>query len=252
VLLGLISLYYLRRLIMARRGRGRSTYTIEREVAAHKEWQALVGIGVVLAVAAVIVSIKMFVLPEIDITKLSEPTPTLTLPPATKVFATLTGSPPAASETDSGTPSAEGTPSQTATPSQNDTTAPDMMDPQPAEVPEPTMEPQPTAAPIASSAQVGVAILSPGYDATISGSTIIYGIATHPQFQFYKLEYSAGDQPENWNVFGSLHYQQVDGGTLDSLNTTALPNGVVWLRLTVVDQEGNYPEPALVRVNIQN
>jgi len=50
----------------------------------------------------------------------------------------------------------------------------------------------------------------------------------------------------------TIHRSPVLGGQLEELDTTALPNGVYWLQLTVVDQTGNFPPPCRVRIVIQN
>jgi len=232
-----ISLIYLRNLLIARRNKNNSPYTIEREVASHKEGKALTGIGAMLAIVAAVVAMKMFVLPEIDVTKLSEPTPTLTLPAATKVFATLT---PAPSITIAQPQTAEATPKPTA----EEAPTPEV---QATAQPAPTAAPPPAACP-----SEGVQIYSPGAGAVVSGQVTIVGTANISNFQFYKVEYSAGEQPGQWNVIGDLHRQAVDGGVLEVLNSAALPNGRYWLQLTVVDNTGNFPAPCQVPITIQN
>jgi hypothetical protein len=44
----------------------------------------------------------------------------------------------------------------------------------------------------------------------------------------------------------------VQNGYLANLDTRTLPNGEYILRVTVVDQTGNYPEPCEVSVRIAN
>ncbi|MCE5258488.1 MAG: hypothetical protein LLG44_05430 [Chloroflexi bacterium] len=232
-----ISLLYFRKLLIARRSRNNSPYTIEREVAAHKEGKALIGIGVMLALAVLVAAVKMFVLPGIDITKLSEPTPTLTLPPATKVFATLTPAPTITITQPEGG-------NRTPVPTVIETAIPEET---------PTAEPEPTqAAPAANCPTEGVVISSPGAGEIVSGQVTIFGTANIDGFQFFKLEYSPGERPGEWRVIGNLQYQAVSGGVLGVLNSSALPNGIYWLQLTVVDQTGNFPAPCQVRITIQN
>ena len=68
-------------------------------------------------------------------------------------------------------------------------------------------------------------------------------------FQYYKIEYGAGEHPSNWNVIGDLRRNQVSEGVLQSFNAAAFPPGVYFLRLTVVDLTGNFPiAPCAVRV----
>jgi hypothetical protein len=97
-----------------------------------------------------------------------------------------------------------------------------------------------------------VCIAYPGGGATISGIVGIQGTAQNARFQFYKVEYGIGESPTVWNSIGETVSSAVSGGPLMALNTRALPNGVYWLRLTVVDITGNYPPPHAVRVVIQN
>jgi hypothetical protein len=88
--------------------------------------------------------------------------------------------------------------------------------------------------------------------ATVSGMVSIMGTADHPQFQFYKVEFSKGEQPGAWHVINDVRYSPVHGGVLVQLNTAVLPNGVYWVQLVVVDQSGNFPPPCQVRIVIQN
>lgn len=231
-----IILIYARSFLVARRDRNNSTFTIERELAGHRMVRALSGVGVLLALAAIITAIKMLVLPGIDITGLSEPTATLTLPAATKL--SVTSSP----ETPGPTFSAE-----TATPRPARATPVETPQETPTIAPEPTVQPRPAACPDGD-----VLILSPGMDEVVSGQISIIGTARNAQFQFYKVEFSVGDQPGEWRVIGDLHQQAVSEGYLESLNTAALPNGTCWLQLSVVDQSGNFPPPCRVRITVRN
>lgn len=236
----LIIVVYVRNFILARRDRDNSPYTIEREVAGHRELRALSGVGVLLALAAIITVIKMLVLPGVDFAKLNEPTATLTLPAATKLFATMTPGTP-------GTPGPT-TSAATATPRPVQQNTP-VETPQetPTIAPEPTVQPPPAACPNGD-----VQILSPGVDESVAGQISIIGTARNGRFQFYKVEFSVGDQPGDWRVIGDLHRQSVSGGVLETFNTAALPNGTCWLQLTVVDESGNFPPPCRVRIVIRN
>jgi hypothetical protein len=234
----LISLIYVRSFVLARRDRNNSPYTIERELAAHRKLRALSGIGVQVALAGIITLIKIFVLPVVDISLLSEPTATLTLPASTKLYATVTPGTPLPTSTTTGeteTPRPVFT-EPAATPQETSTA-----------VPEPTSQPRPAACPDGD-----VQIYSPGIDEVVSGQVQIIGSARNAQFQFYKVEYSAGDQPGEWRVIGDMHRQSVSEGVLENLNSAALPNGTYWLQLTVVDQSGNFPPPCRVRIFIRN
>lgn len=232
----MIILIYVRSFILARRDRNNSPYTIEREVAGHREVRALSGVGILLALAAIITAIKMLVLPGIDFAKLSEPTATLTLPAATKLYVTTTPETPGPT-----------TSVATATPRPVQNTPVETPQVTPTIAPEPTVQPRPAACPSGD-----VQIFSPGMDETVAGQISIIGSARNERFEFYKVEFSIGDQPGDWRVIGDLHRQAVSDGVLETLNTAALPNGTCWLQLTVVDQSGNFPPPCRVRIVIRN
>ena len=85
----------------------------------------------------------------------------------------------------------------------------------------------------------------------IAGQVTIRGTAQIDQFQFYKLEYGLGENPQQWNSIGDIHRSPVADGALGVWDTAGFPNGVFKLRLTVVDASGNFPAPCEVRVIIQ-
>jgi len=222
----LVILLYIRSYLVARKERDNTIFTIEKEVAAHKEGRAMTGIGGVLGVVMLITALKYYVMPSIDLEAVFAPTPTLTL-------SIPTVAPPTPTPT-SVTP--------TLTPR-----------PRPTRRKPPT-SPPPTATRLrpAPCPDENVRITSPGANATISGRTAIQGTATHGRFQFYKIEYGQGEEPTAWHVISNVHREPVSNGLLEEWDTTGLPNGVYWLRLTVVDVTGNFPPPFRVRVAIQN
>ncbi len=93
-------------------------------------------------------------------------------------------------------------------------------------------------------------ISDPRPGAVLRGTVGIYGTATHPNFQFYRLQISGNEQPENFATLGVFHRQVVEG-QLGTLNTAAFVPGDYWLRLTVVDNTANYPPECTVRVRIE-
>ncbi len=93
-------------------------------------------------------------------------------------------------------------------------------------------------------------ISDPRPGAVLRGTVGIYGTATHPNFQFYRLQISGSEQPENFATLG-VYRQAVKGGQLGTLNTAAFAPGDYWLRLTVVDNTANYPPECTVRVRIE-
>jgi hypothetical protein len=223
-------LYFIRSYWVAHRQRENTVFTIEKEIAAHREGRAMSGVGAVLGIAVVITGIKYYVVPTVDVASMARPTPTLTIPVPTTavVIATRTPTP----EPEATTPKPDVTPT-----------------PSPTESAAPTNTPPP---PAPACADPNVCITSPGMGATVSGMVAIVGTADHPQFQFYKVEYGQGEQPGAWHVINDVHRSPVHGGVLEQLNAGALPNGVYWVRLVVVDQSGNFPPPCQVRIVVQN
>jgi hypothetical protein len=219
---------YLRSYVLARRSRHTTIFTIEKEVAAHREGQAMSGIGVLLGIIAVLTAFRYYIGPTIDLPAISQPTPTLTLPIPTRELPTLTPTP---------------------------TTPPPTATPRPTAIPQPTRAAvaSPTApAPAMQCADPNINIAAPVANATIRGKVAISGTAQHARFQFYKVEYGQGADPSTWNVINVLHYTAVANNVLEVWDTATMPNGVYWLQLTVVDQTGNFPPPCRVRVTVQN
>lgn len=219
-------LYYVRAYALAHRDRSNTIFTIEREVAAHREGRAMSSIGTVLAFVVVLTAIKFYLLPTIDLTELAEPTPTLIIPIPTRETPTPTPLP--------STP--------TLTPRPRPTHRPIMT------VVPPTLTPVPAA----SCADPNICISSPGLDQVVAGRISIRGTADHAQFQFFKVEFGQGAEPSVWHVINDVRRVPVVGGELESFDTTVIPNGVYSLQLTVVDVTGNYPPPHRVRITVQN
>jgi hypothetical protein len=216
---------------IARSERQRTIYGLEKEVAGERSLRALtfaalsVGVGFVIYLAdtnvpLIPLSPQRSVTPNVALFI----TPTATVPPPTP-----TAAPPTPTPLRGGGPiSASPTPHSVAT-----------------SPPAPTAEPPPPPA----CPDPNVRITSPGVDAHLSGQVTVAGTATIPNFKFYKIEYTAGDQSQSWHVLGGLHTQEVSAGVLETFNAASLPPGVYYLRLTVVDQTGNFPvAPCAVRV----
>ncbi len=217
--------------LSARRSRQSTIFPVEQEVAVHKEGRALSHIGLILGLVAVVTLARYYIVPSIDVTAWVEPTPTMTLRVPTEQ-PTPTGEPP--------TPTAE----QTSEP-----TRPVVVE---EEEPELVPTDTPTPVPTAVCADPNTCIISPVSGETLSGAVTIRGTANHPQFQFYKVEYGLGENPDSWHSIGDTVHSAVTNGTLISFDTRSLPNGVYWLKLTVVDITGNFPPPHRVRVTIEN
>jgi hypothetical protein len=97
-------------------------------------------------------------------------------------------------------------------------------------------------------------ITSPQNAAVVRGQVSIQGSATHPQFQFYKVEVArepvGGD--ESWGIIGAIRDQPVVNGQLEVWDTTQVPDGSYSLRLRVVRIDGNYTEYSIVQVVVAN
>ncbi len=129
------------------------------------------------------------------------------------------------------------------------------------EPPTPTPEPLPTEAPTpeppppvaAAACSDGRAVISgPGAGQVVSGIVGVSGTAQHESFQYYKLEYAPGAWAAGGYVYFDGSNSQVIGGLLGNLDTGVLPNGDYTIRLTVVDQTGNFPPPCDVAIVVQN
>jgi hypothetical protein len=135
-----------------------------------------------------------------------------------------------------------------------------------------------TPAPVAPSCPDGRTVIErPGVFQQFADAAGVSGIATHEQFAYYKLEYAPGVNPaEGYTVFargdrpvtdvlpeerrglGTLDryaaptvVEETEFGTGAILRRTEyvyLPDGLYTIRLTVVDETGNFPPPCEVVV----
>jgi hypothetical protein len=98
-----------------------------------------------------------------------------------------------------------------------------------------------------------VRITSPGMNQIVQGNVAVRGTAMHAAFDYYKIEVGPGANPRDneWAVVGQLRDQPVADGVLATFNSGAYPAGTYTLRLVVVDQTGNFPEPCRVTVTVQ-
>lgn len=124
-----------------------------------------------------------------------------------------------------------------------------------------TATPEATATPTATAASGAVsavcpdpraAITSPGVNEVLTGSFDVLGTAEHENFNYYKLEYAQGVDPNTQFAYLTDVHSPVVDGVLGTFDTTAVDNGLYMLRLTVVDNTGNFPEPCTVTVVVEN
>lgn len=118
----------------------------------------------------------------------------------------------------------------------------------------PVVAEQPTVAPTpqvvaAACADPRSVIAAPGQGETVGGQVPIIGTATHENFASYKIE--AGPPGGTLAFIGSGN-SPVQGGTLGSVDSASFGNGALLIRLTVIDQTGNFPPPCEVTVTVAN
>lgn len=230
-LLGLILLVFVGRAIRARREGARSIFKLEQEQAHLRYNRSVIVSAVVLIVMVGIFAVGNPLLPSPSPT--ADPTATVTTGPLPAATLTPTSLPPTITPTATPTRPRPTRPiPQTATPEVSATVAPAVR---PAACPDPN-----------------VRITSPGMNQVIQGNFPVRGTADHANFQYYKIEVGSGTDPGQWGVVGQLHHTSVSGGVLETFNAGAYPSGVYTLRLVVVDQTGNFPEPCRVTVTVQH
>jgi LysM repeat protein len=97
-----------------------------------------------------------------------------------------------------------------------------------------------------------VQIVQPKENETVPDVVHVIGTADIPDFQFYKVEYAQGRTPLD-SSFNSIG-QTVPTNVVDSILATwyvgNMPAGDYTLRLTAVDNEGQFPRPCDVHIKI--
>jgi hypothetical protein len=231
-ILGIVLIFFLRRALLARRDGARALFKLEQEQARTRYSRSVTVSAVILLLLAGVFIISNPVLP------VSTPTPEPT--------ATETTGPLAASTLTPTPPPATITPTATAT------------QPLPTRPVRPTATPEAGVTPtlavrLPACPNPNVRITSPGVNQVVQGNVPVRGTANIANFQYYKVEVGAGGSPKDneWTVVGNLHESPVSGGVLETFNAGAYPAGTYTLRLVVVDQTGNYPEPCRVTITVQ-
>lgn len=217
-------LVYLRVIYLARKERGASLFTIEKEVATGKAYRATFTILGLLVVVSLVAFVDLYLAPSMGVA-LSNGTPQ---PPVVLPTPTDTPPPPTPTATATRGPLVRPTPPWTPTPEET-----------PTPVVRPASCPDPTAR-----------ITSPGVNQTVRGLVEIRGTANTDFFQFYKVEFCFGNNTGEFHVIDDLKYSRVEDAVLVVWNTGEL-SGPVTLRLTVVNVDGNYPPPCEVPVIVQ-
>jgi len=225
----------LRAAFLARRERGRAIYTLEKEAATSKELQVLT-IGIAIGGAmGVVLFLSTAIAPQVTFVEANMQDET----PAALVLPTVTPTRPQTTPTFTPTPTRiRPTPLPYVTPTF-------VMEIATVALPTPTPLPPQCPNPLAR-------FTAPYQAAVISGNVQVIGTANLDNLDYYKVELSAADNPGQWSVVTELHHNAVVNGLLDVWDTSAFPNGSYRLRLTVVDNTGNYPEPCEVSVVVSN
>jgi hypothetical protein len=228
-LCGMIALWYLREAYLVRRERRQAMYTLEREAAVVRI-RSMFGIALVLILMiAAVYTISSYLTEVVEVPTVEEEVASALTPTASVLQSTPTPTdlPP--------TP----VPTVTPTPRPRPTKRPDEPD-------TPTPPPvQPAACPDARST-----ITEPGVNSVLSGRVSVMGSAYSDRFNYYKLEFSSGADPNTWH-FILQGDSPVGGGLLGAWDTSGLAPGIYNLQLKVVDATGNWVDPPCqVRVTV--
>jgi hypothetical protein len=231
------ALWYLRVVLVARRDRRYAVFALEREQALNRvfgAWGAAFGIILVMG-AVYALSTVVF--------RAIEPQLAADRPTATPAFAVAAAGTPTATPT-LPEPDVTTTPTETtqpARPTRRPTNTPASIPPTPPPSPAPQVQ-RPRCP------TVNAVITDPGIGQVSSGPVAIFGTAIVDDFQFYKLEYGAGDNPAVWSYFGGGDAPVVNG-RLGTLNV--LPPGTYSIRVVAVDLSGNFPAPCQTTITFR-
>jgi hypothetical protein len=222
--LGFIAFLFLRGYVVARRERENAIFALEREASTGRMTRATIGFLVVLILIGGVFYTSQTLVEEIPLPE-ATPTPTviIALPPSP--------TPPPLLPTP--TPTDTPRPRPTLPPLETDTPTPEVALGAPPNCPSP-----------------GVQISQPGTGATVSGVIQLVGTANIPDFWYYKFEFR-GSGFGDWTFIQQFE-TPINGGILGSWDTRSVPSGDYEFRLVVVEKSGNYPEPCVLQLTIQN
>ena len=222
IVLGGIALLFLRIIWLARKDRIRSIFTLEREKTREKMTRAFIGLMVVLGLMLGVYYLSL-VTPPILPPSPDTPTPT----PITKLPPTSTP------------PLLLPTPTLTPTPSPLPTI---VLEDTPTPTPNQPLGRAPTCP------HPGARISQPGDGASVTGVVQVSGSAMIDNFDYYKFEFRVPGG--EWNFIQRYNNAVLDG-VLGSWNSDTVLPGEYEFRLVVVDIIGNYPEPCVIRLNVE-
>lgn len=113
----------------------------------------------------------------------------------------------------------------------------------------PTSRPSPMATPVPLCANPSAHITSPSDGATLRGTVQIRGTANLDSFSYFKFEIRP-EEVLTWS-FLMRSDQPATDGVLMAWDTMTVSPSAYRLRLIVVDETGNYPEPCEMRVTVR-
>lgn len=227
ILLGLVAIFFLRLMVVARRDHVRSIFTLERENANARLMRAFIGLMVVLGLM-------------LGVYYLSLITPTIVPPPQD----TPTPTPILALPDTPTPPPLLLTPTPTNTPLPPPTTILAFED-TPTPISQPPRAGQPPNCP-----DPGSVITQPGNGARVAGVIQVTGVANIENFDYYKFEFRPPGA-EQWSFIERYDNSVPNGGVLGSWNSDTATPGEYEFRLVVVDSTGNFPEPCAVRLIVE-
>jgi hypothetical protein len=249
-LCGLVALYHIYKVWLVRSERRQAVFSLEREKAMRELFgifyvaMLLVGLmGVTYFVSTTLAqAVKPIVAesrsPQPDLPFMPTPTTTplpVTLTPVVNVAVTLP------------------TPTAVSTSTVVSEVTVDASEQNAEASPEPETPTPPPPVPVAAApacGDPGAAISSPGNGQNVNGMVSILGTAMHENFQYYKVEFAPGANATGGFVYLGGGNSPVQGGVLANVDTAALGPGEWTLRLVVVDQTGNFPDPCAVTISV--
>jgi hypothetical protein len=237
---GFVALYQLYRTWQVRDERRQAVFSLEREKSLNDLYNIFV-VSMVLLLAmglTYFVSTTLATAVEPMVAEVRNPTPQ-----AQVVLPTPTNTPLPVTPTPTWTFTPAATPQAVAAQTPEVESAQEIVE---------TPTPAPPPAPPASCPDNRAVLTAPGNGAVVSGMVLFAGVAVHEQFDYYKLEYAPGAGAGQNFAFFADGRSQVENGPLGSLNSNALANGTYTVRLVVVDQTGNFPEPCAINITVQN
>lgn len=107
-----------------------------------------------------------------------------------------------------------------------------------------------SAAQSSSCSNPNAAITSPGMNSTVSGLLEIHGTAAQPDMQYWKVEF----RPDSITTYSGLNNTTtpVTDGILARWSTKTVPNGLYFVRLVIVQKDGNFGNPCEIRITVSN